>query len=722
MRKILLTIIVLTLLMLAAVLLNIPILREIMAFIYLSFVPGFLILKILKLGKTNLVDTLLFSTGLSFVFLMFVGLLINGSYLFGVSRPLSTVPLVLGFSLSTTILLIVCYRRNLVDDFVSFRVPLKVTNVFFFRCSILVLPPVLGVLGALFLNATISMILIALIAVLFALSILSKKLIPSEFYPLLIFSVSLALLFHVVFTSKYILGFDANLEFYVFKLTQINGHWDFLNMATSSIGWANYAAMLSITLLPVIYSAMTNLSGEIVFKILYPMIFSLVIVVLYRIYESQIGKLASLASVLFFVSSFIVFYGFTPISLDRQIVATFFLVFSIFILFEKRISTGNRKLLLIFFGVAIAVSHYSIAFIYLGLLFFVFFVSKVKNKYGQVLNVRMILLISAIVFLWYSLAQSPIVTLAQFVQGLISTFSADFLNEASRTGGSSLSQPVANIGSFSTNLTLGVFYITHFFIAIGIIMLILNPKKTVFDLKYRSIAVLSGTIMVLSFLVPGFAPSLSMDRFYAITLLFLAPLFVMGFSDIFDLGKTVWFKTIGRRFFKKRIVGLRPLLLTILIISFLLTQSGFINRAMGNSPLMRAVDIDRVITTNNRLWELQFYDVYLPEQDVSSAIWLSKHNEAELVVYGDLITATHVLTSYYSPPSPEKLYYLGEAPIPQQNALIYLGTLNVVHHIVRLAEHPSVPTNISVLSGALNQISLIYNNGNSQVWEFDFTK
>jgi uncharacterized membrane protein len=320
MKKILLTITALTLLMLAAVLLNIPLLREITAFIYLSFVPGFLILRIMKLGKTNLVDTLLLSIGLSMAFLMLVGLLVNESYLVGVSQPLSSVPLVLGMSLSTAILLFVCYRRNLLDDFGSFKVNLQVTKVFFFRCAILVLPPVLSLVGALFLSMPILMLLIAFIAVLFALSILSNKLIPSEFYPLLIFSVSLALLFQVVFTSKYIIGYDANLEFYVFKLTQSNGQWGFFNLTTSTIGWANYDAMLSITLLPVIYSAMTNLSGDIVFKILYPMVFSLVPVVLYRIYESQIGKLASLSSVLLFVSGFIVFYGFTPISLDRQII------------------------------------------------------------------------------------------------------------------------------------------------------------------------------------------------------------------------------------------------------------------------------------------------------------------------------------------------------------------------------------------------------------------
>lgn len=56
-----------------------------MAFIYLSFVPGFVLLRIVKLNETNLVDTVLSSVGLGMAFSMFIGLPINESYLIGVS-------------------------------------------------------------------------------------------------------------------------------------------------------------------------------------------------------------------------------------------------------------------------------------------------------------------------------------------------------------------------------------------------------------------------------------------------------------------------------------------------------------------------------------------------------------------------------------------------------------------------------------------------------------
>ena len=59
------------------IILDIPILRQIVAFCYLTFVPGFLILKLLKPTRTMLVEKLLLTVGLSLAFLMFAGLLIN---------------------------------------------------------------------------------------------------------------------------------------------------------------------------------------------------------------------------------------------------------------------------------------------------------------------------------------------------------------------------------------------------------------------------------------------------------------------------------------------------------------------------------------------------------------------------------------------------------------------------------------------------------------------
>jgi len=71
---------------------DIPIARQVLGFCYFTFLPRFIILKLLKVNKLNKVETILFSVGLSIAFLMIVGLLINEfSFVLGFPQPLSLV-------------------------------------------------------------------------------------------------------------------------------------------------------------------------------------------------------------------------------------------------------------------------------------------------------------------------------------------------------------------------------------------------------------------------------------------------------------------------------------------------------------------------------------------------------------------------------------------------------------------------------------------------------
>lgn len=73
---------------------DVPGIRELVGFIYLTFIPGLLILRILRIRNLGYVETLLYSVGLSITFVMFLGFFMNAvfSYL-GVLRPISILPL-----------------------------------------------------------------------------------------------------------------------------------------------------------------------------------------------------------------------------------------------------------------------------------------------------------------------------------------------------------------------------------------------------------------------------------------------------------------------------------------------------------------------------------------------------------------------------------------------------------------------------------------------------
>ncbi len=69
--------IVIQVLAVLAILLDIPIARQILGFVYVSFLPGFLIVRVLKLNLTSIFADLALSAGLSLAFSMFTGLAIN---------------------------------------------------------------------------------------------------------------------------------------------------------------------------------------------------------------------------------------------------------------------------------------------------------------------------------------------------------------------------------------------------------------------------------------------------------------------------------------------------------------------------------------------------------------------------------------------------------------------------------------------------------------------
>ena len=105
-----------------------------------------------------------------------------------------------------------------------------------------------------------------------------------------------------------------------------------------------------------------------------------------------------LFSTLFFVFTFTAFYGVT-LGINRQIVGELFLLLSVFLLLDKTLSITKRRLLLVTFGAALAVSHYALAYIYLIIIAVVFVSSMLmRPKSENTLNKRTLLLIFVITF------------------------------------------------------------------------------------------------------------------------------------------------------------------------------------------------------------------------------------------------------------------------------------------------------------------------------------
>ena len=714
---------IMTFFMYSALLLNIPLLRDVIIFIYISFIPGFALLKFLKLNEISFLDTILFSVGLSIAFSMFMGLLVNELYvILGLSQPLSVIPLTVAISAFTLAIFFIDYKRNLSETFESGKSLAGELKDIFPISIILVLLPILSVLGFLYFNVFIMLLSCAIIAILCVMSVVSKRLVPESLFPFLIFSISIALVCQVLLTSPHIVGFDANLEYYVFRLTQINGHWGFLNANVNSLVTLTYNSMLSITLLPAVYSALMHAQGEILFKILYPFIFCLVPLTLYRTFEKQFGKLVGLLSTLFFVFTSMAFYNFEILSLNRQIVGEFFLVLSVFLLLSKTIPVTKRRVLIIAFGAALAVSHYSLAFMYLAFVAVIFTISKIKPKIDDALNFVTVLLLFALTFAWYTFGSNSLLT--SLANTLASTIKLAFVpgEFSNHIGTATTIYSLPEFFTVATWINLATLIIPYLFLIIGILVIILRSKGTGIPAQYRIMVIMAAIILAVTIIVPSTAVILNFSRFYAITLLFLSPYFVFGGQTILAALRKAWTKI--KRPLKRQIasksknIDIVLLLIAILLSAYFLSQVGFVNRVTGSPIHSYNVDFDRMITSNESQVKMTLYGIYIPEQDVSSAVWLLNYKAATAKVYADYISGTHALISYGLIPN-ELILPLTNATIPEQFTFIYLGSLNVVNGVITtnigsFGNYGSF--NTSEISSLLNKSDLIYSNGASEIW------
>ena len=337
--------------------LQIPIIRQLICFIYLIFVPGIIILRILKLHNLGNIETLLYTVGSSIATLMFTGLFMNTVYpLFGISGPISIAPFIITISVVVFILCVLSYVRD--KDF-SDPGFIDVGNVLSPPALFLCLIPFLAIFGAYLMNFyrdnSLIIVLIIVIA-LVALLIGFDKSIPKKLYPLAVFVIAISLLFHRSLISMYISGCDIQFEYYLCNSVKMNGIWD-----PTMFGSLN--AMLSLVMLAPIYSIISNMEITWVFKIIYPLLFSLVPLGLYRVFQKQTDDKIAFLSCFFFMS-FSTFFGEMP-ALARQEIAELFLVLLILLMIDKNMNRIKRSFLFIVFGISLVVSHYGLSYFYM---------------------------------------------------------------------------------------------------------------------------------------------------------------------------------------------------------------------------------------------------------------------------------------------------------------------------------------------------------------------
>lgn len=347
-------------------------------FLSLITVPGFLFLLILKINKIGFWKYSIFAVGLSIAFLLTTGLSINWTWyaLFKI-QPLQKDILLYTYNFFILLLTIPAYIRNANLKYsIKIQVPGKLNK------ALLIFPPTMtafSIFGAITLNNhgpnTITMSMLAGIALFTLIILFVHKKISWHIYPFAIFFFSLSLLLMLSLRSWYISGWDIQDEYRIFELTRDLGHWSPANIIH------DYNSCLSITLLPTMFVKLTGISGEILFKFFYQILFSIVPVSIFFLAKRYTSVILSFLTAMYFISQ--PFFIQPMTALMRQEIAFLFFALFILALFEKSIGIKTRKLLLLIFGISLIMSHYSTAYITLILLivtFSIIFIFRLLEK------------------------------------------------------------------------------------------------------------------------------------------------------------------------------------------------------------------------------------------------------------------------------------------------------------------------------------------------------
>ena len=694
-----------------AVGLNVPILRQFLGFFFLSFVPGLVILKALHIDQKSLTHIVLFSVGLSLVFLMIIGLLLNSILpLIGISTPLSTFHLVITVTILELFLLL--KRRQGPSKDSLFIIPkFRVSKLLLLIISTTICSILGSILIDYYSNNALLLFTFVMISVLILLSTFGK--ISSSLYPVVIFAIALALLFPTTLSSHYLSGYDIHLESYLAQVTLSNQYWNSALMSTVSASINNYSTMLSITLLPTIYSNVLNVNIFFVFTIIYPLLFALVPVALFLIYERQIGSRFAFWSVFFFVS-FSGFYGLTYI--ERQMIAEIFFILIFLLLFELESNWAKNsraiQVMLIVFAFSTVVSHYTTTFI---CIFFLIFFSSGLIKAAKVLSRTLYLsLFVVITFSWYLFVSNstPIYSFIGFLNGISTSiqdlFTTGFNNPVLAFAAGTVSTPSAVNG-----ISRFVFILVNVIIAIGFFKVFFVRKYDYLSKGFLAVSVAGALFILVSVVVPFFSAGLGIARIYQFGLFFTAPLLVIGGEFIFQTAtKLIWSipKIRCRTLPRDSAQLIFSILFSVLLITFCLFQAGVISNVAGGVPSSLSLTIDK----REFVWKdnIGTLDAFTFAGDVFGARWMDNYVNSESTVYSDSVSLAQVLLSY-GMINPKNIFVLSNSSRLNQQSLIYLRTLNVEYGLFE--EYYRVHI-ITEYYNVFENADLTYSNGHCEIF------
>jgi uncharacterized membrane protein len=516
----------------------------------------------------------------------------------------------------------------------------------------------------------------------------------------LVWSISLSLILPSTFLSSYLRGEDINDEYLVAIQTSTTGVWN-------PQQFNPYASVLSVAILPAMINSLSALSVVQIFKFVYPVIFSLVPVVVYKITRKIFAPGGAFLSAFLFMSYHVFYDG--MLGLAREEIAETLLVLLLLVLLSTEIGKGaSGKLLLILLMLGFAVSHYSLFYIFILVLVY----SCLVSRRTGVLTLLALMLIVGLVWYTFTAGGAAIVGVgkaisfvsASLTNGGIFSLSSKPQDVLRAVGSAPLSPGPLQQANRWTQILVQLWLLLGFFV-------LMFKKKNAMEEKMFPLMTGGLIVLVSSIAVPGLAAALNFNRYYQLTLLFISPFFIYGDGLVEQALRSVGLLVENHRLPRLHTPTERNALhlAAAMLFLYFLFVSGWFTVVTAGTPTSLVLDANRMKDSTNPTVSEQYYAEYTDLPDISGAIWLHSHDIGGRPVCADINAQDHVLLAYGE--------FQGTSYLPDRchfsNSFVYLDQFNNIYGV---GETYNGTFRISELSQTLSNMNRVYSNSGVTIY------
>jgi len=641
-----------------------------LAVVLLSLLPGMLCIALLGV-RLDRIEALGYAVATSLSLTMTINLVLNQLYIRFGSWPVFPAPYnfsmqLLSISILIGGLLVAVSLSGIDPELPNVSLPGELPP----KSVLVVLQvPLWTVTGATLINQNMmNSVLLGVLAVIAVVPLLIIG-VEKKYHLIILWTVGISLLFQNTVISRFLRGGDGQYEFYFANLTLVRGFWEPSIPRTMN-------ALVRLTISHPSFAVLGNIELMTVFTVVNPLLFSVIAIVLYKVYEREFDAQVALFGVLLYM--FLHPFFTTLARNTRTSTGLLFLAVLILAFVDEELSRRAYLGIAAISMISIVFSHHGTALILAALLVFAAVFEVLGTKIPE--NVSSLYIPASLLgiglFIWYGFTTSGL-TFAIIGRVLIRDVLFGF-DQFLSTESTAAQAAATDTESITYTFIQIEFIILMICMSVGVFITTISRLLQKWGYEIQRLREFESDQNVLyqlfsigsvGILVVAFAPVsiFGIGRVIMIATLCLAPYGILTIRSSFEL-------------FSKRPVA-PPVIATILAI-ILIFNSGLVATAIleERSPQPN-IDRERIVTDGTDWEKYHLFARYTTESDYRSAQWLRNFKSEEDPIYGAGFQFTGGISLTIEEESARKppgVYYaLTSETVAQEQGYIYLTEYTV---------------------------------------------